>query len=61
MPEWLDWQHISQQHTPVSEDGKTCITCSGDLDTHWYPKTNPKKLLDEVADIVDEANRKLLE
>lgn len=61
MPEWLDWQHLSQQHRPVSEDGTTCITCGNALDTHWYPKTNPKPLLDEIAQIVDdEFNKDIL-
>lgn len=56
------YEHLSRQHKAVSEDGKTCITCGNGLDTHWYPKRNPKPLIDEAESIVNDAfNRDLLE
>lgn len=62
MPEWVDWQHISQKHKYVQiNDEPVCATCGNGMDNHWFPKQNPKKILDEANQIVDEYNRKLLE
>ena len=62
MVEWVEWSQLSQQHTFKTVDNETnCMVCGNGPDNHWYPKGNPKKLLDDVADIVDEYNRKLLE
>jgi len=63
MPEWVDWQHLSQQHKFVAEgDSKTCMTCGNDMDHHWFPRKNPKPLIDEAESIVNDAfNKGLLE
>jgi hypothetical protein len=61
-PDWVDWQNISQRHRYVQFNDETvCGVCGNGPDSHWYPRINPKKLLDEVEQIADDYNRKLLE
>ena len=61
MPEWIHYEHFSNQHKFVTEDGATCMSCGNDEDHHWFPRANPKTLLDEVEQIASEYDRKLLE
>jgi len=63
MPEIVDWHHLSwDKHRYVQlNDESTCMVCGKTQDNHWFARTNPKKLLDEVSNIVDEYDRRLLE
>ena len=61
-PEWLNWDNITERHKYVQEDDATsCKVCGREMNNHWFPKTNPKQLWDEVDQIVDDYNRRLLE
>ena len=60
-PEWVDWNHLSNQHRYVQEDNNPrCMTCGVGPENHWYPKLNPKNIWDEATQIVDDYNRRLL-
>ena len=62
MPEWVDWQHLSQQHKYIQEgDATVCMVCGNDMNHHWFSRVNPKPLLDEVEQIADDYNKRLLE
>ena len=62
MPEWVNWDNINERHKYVQEDDATnCKVCGREMTNHWFPKVNPKQLWDEVDQIVDDYNRRLLE
>ena len=62
MAEWLMWEQLSQKHRYIQEnDDKVCMVCGNDMEHHWFPRVNPKLLLDEVEQIVEDYNRRLLE
>lgn len=63
MPEWLDWQHISERHKFVQiDDNPNCASCGKPMEGHWFPSRNPQEVLDQANKVVEDyENRKLLE
>ena len=62
MPDWVDWQNINERHKYIQQDNEpTCMVCGRDMTNHWFPKQNPKKVIDEAEQIVNNYNKRLLE
>ena len=69
--EWVNWENINERHkfTIVEQWSSnntgppptTCYICGKQKEEHWFAKVNPKQLWDEVDQIVDDYNRRLLE
>lgn len=62
-PEWVNWEHLSDHHRYVQEnDSTTCMVCGRGMENHWFPKQNPRKVLDEAMQTVEDyINRQMLE
>ena len=69
MTEWVMWENINERHRFTTVENwpnngpppTECVVCGKTKDNHWFPRTNPKQLWDEVDQIVDDYNRRLLE
>lgn len=72
MVEVVDWHNLNERHRFVTVETWSssstnslppdiCVVCGKSQDDHWFPKQNPRVVLEQASNVVDEYLKKLLE